>query len=63
MNMEGLDNVDWDRLFKIDKYYLEDDNNENKRFIRDQVGPDMPQACRNELEEQARRIESMFEYS
>ena len=58
MNLEGLD-VNWDRLFRLSKIYLEDDMAENMKFLRDQVGQDLPERIRTELQEQSKRIAGM----
>jgi phosphoenolpyruvate carboxykinase (GTP) len=57
MNLDGLDNFDWDELFSLPKHYWEDDMRESKRFLEDQVGVDVPKVIWDELESQTKRIQ------
>lgn len=57
MNLDGIDNFDWDELFSLPKHYWMDDMRESKRFLEDQVGIDVPQVIWDELNAQEKRIE------
>nr|CDS27807.1 phosphoenolpyruvate carboxykinase [Hymenolepis microstoma] len=58
LDMSNL-KCDWDAIFHLDKAYLLEDIDETTKFLDDQVGVDLPQAVRHELEEQKKRIEAM----
>ena len=58
MKLDGL-NIDWDKLFGLNKFYLDDDMAENMRFLRDQVGSDLPGKIKTELQAQKERIDAM----
>ena len=58
MKLDGL-NIDWDKLFGLNKFYLDDDMAENMRFLRDQVGTDLPGKIKTELQAQKERIDAM----
>lgn len=57
LNLEGLDDIKWDELFSLPKHYWEDDIAESRRFLQQQVGEDLPQVVKDELEAQAKRID------
>ena len=60
MNLEGL-NVDWKKLFSLPKHYWEDDMIESISFLKNQVGGDLPERIKAELQEQTKRIDCMLE--
>ncbi|KAL4234345.1 hypothetical protein ACF0H5_005995 [Mactra antiquata] len=62
INLEGLDKpVKWDELFSLPKHYWEDDMAESKRFLQLQVGEDLPEKVKQELDAQEKRInEELF---
>lgn len=59
LNMEGLPPIDWDALFCLPKDYWQDDAKEVRKFVEEQIGPDMPAAIRAELDAQEARIMAM----
>jgi phosphoenolpyruvate carboxykinase (GTP) len=60
INLKGIeDKVDWDQLFDLPKDYWQEDSKEVRKFMEDQIGPDMPAAIRAELDAQEQRIAAM----
>jgi len=59
INIDGLDNLNWDELFSLPKDYWVEDAKENRRWLEAQVGPDLPAEVRKELDEQEARINAM----
>jgi phosphoenolpyruvate carboxykinase (GTP) len=59
LHLEGLGNVNWDELFSVPKDYWTEDVKEVRHFLEEQVGPDLPQAVRAEMDAQEKRILSM----
>jgi len=59
VNMEGLTEVDWDRLFSLPKDYWIEDVMETKKFFDEQAGRDLPQGIVEELSQQEARITAM----
>jgi len=60
INLKGIeDQVQWDELFSLPKQYWQDDCKEVRKFIEDQIGPDLPAAVRAELDAQEQRINAM----
>ena len=57
INLDGLKDIKWDELMSLPKHYWEDDLRENRSFLNQQVGEDLPEPIRKELEQQAKRIE------
>lgn len=57
INMDGLGKINWEELFSLPKHYWTSDIEENIRFLDLQVGEDLPQAIRDELAVQKKRIE------
>lgn len=55
LNCEGID-VDWDKMFHIDKKYLLEDILETEKFLESQAGTDLPDTIRSELKKQEQRI-------
>jgi phosphoenolpyruvate carboxykinase (GTP) len=57
INLEGLDEpIDWDELFSLPKDYWVEDAKEIKKFMEEQVGPDLPPEIRAEMDAQEARI-------
>jgi phosphoenolpyruvate carboxykinase (GTP) len=60
INLSGLkDGVNWDELFSLPKQYWQEDVKETRQFLSDQVGEDLPQAVRDELNNLESRIDSL----
>ena len=60
INLKGIeDKVDWDQLFDLPKDYWQEDSKEVRKFMEEQIGPDMPAAIRAELDAQEQRIAAM----
>jgi phosphoenolpyruvate carboxykinase (GTP) len=59
LHLEGLDNVDWEQLFSVPKDYWQEDAKDVRRFMEEQVGPDLPATIRAEMDAQEKRIMSM----
>lgn len=59
INLDGLDNVAWDKLFSLPKDYWKEDIVETQKFLDEQVGSDLPEVISRELKSQQSRIESM----
>lgn len=58
IELTGL-SVDWKQLFSLPKSYWMEDIEETKKFLEEQVGSDLPQAIKDQLEQQQKRISSM----
>jgi phosphoenolpyruvate carboxykinase (GTP) len=59
INTDGINNLDWDELFSIPKDYWTEDVKEVRKFMEEQVGPDLPADVRAEMDAQEERIKSM----
>jgi phosphoenolpyruvate carboxykinase (GTP) len=58
LNLKGLD-VSWEDNFSLPKKYWEEDIQETKQFLQDQVGCDLPETIANEVRQQEERISCM----
>lgn len=56
---DGLGKVDWNQIFELPKGYWMEDIAETKRFLDEQVGSDLPEAIKIQLEQQEARISAM----
>jgi phosphoenolpyruvate carboxykinase (GTP) len=59
INLEGLGAINWDELFSLPKDYWTDDAKEVRQFFEQQVGPDLPEPVRAEMDQQEERINKM----
>jgi phosphoenolpyruvate carboxykinase (GTP) len=59
INIDGLGKLDWDAMFSIPKDYWVEDAKEVRQFMETQVGPDLPDAIRAEMDAQEARIIAM----
>jgi phosphoenolpyruvate carboxykinase (GTP) len=59
INLDGLPPVDWEELFSLPKQYWIDDAKEIRRWLENQVGPDLPPEVRAEMDAQEKRINEM----
>jgi len=59
IDLSGLGEIKWDELFALPKDYWVDDAKDVRRFLDEQVGPDLPTEIRAELDAQEKRILSM----
>ncbi|CAG9538756.1 unnamed protein product [Cercopithifilaria johnstoni] len=59
LNLEGLRDVNIKELLSIPKQYWEEDIRETRKFMKEQVGPDLPQEIQTEMEEQFKRITAL----
>ncbi|OWF37378.1 phosphoenolpyruvate carboxykinase [GTP]-like [Mizuhopecten yessoensis] len=57
LNVDGIEDFNWNELFSLPKHYWSDDARESRRFLEDQVGQDVPQEIWNQLNAQQTRIE------
>ena len=62
INTEGIpgDPVDWDALFALPRDYWLTDVAETRKYLEEQVGEDLPQAIRDELDELEKRLNDLF---
>jgi phosphoenolpyruvate carboxykinase (GTP) len=58
LNLKDLD-VSWEENFSLPKGYWEEDIQETKQFLEDQVGCDLPEAIAEEVRKQEERICAM----
>jgi phosphoenolpyruvate carboxykinase (GTP) len=58
LNLKGLD-VSWEENFSLPKSYWEEDIQETKQFLEDQVGCDLPETIAQEVKKQEERISFM----
>lgn len=58
INLDGLD-VDWDKLMAIPKDYWVSDIEETLTWLDGQLGDDLPQAIRQQIEKQKERINQL----
>jgi phosphoenolpyruvate carboxykinase (GTP) len=58
LNLKGLD-VSWEENFSLPKSYWEEDIQETKQFLQDQVGCDLPKTIANQVRQQEERISRM----
>ncbi|MFH4984287.1 hypothetical protein AB6A40_010996 [Gnathostoma spinigerum] len=60
INLEGLkDPVDMKELMSVPKDYWQEDAKEVRKFFEEQIGPDLPQEIRHEMDEQEKRINAL----
>lgn len=59
INIEGLGPVDMDEIFSLPTDYWNEDVEEIKTFLANQVGCDLPEVLRSELAKQEERIRQM----
>ena len=58
INLQGL-NVDWDKLMSIPKDYWLSDIEETSKWLDDQMGTDLPEDIRSQIEQQRQRLASL----
>jgi len=58
LNCDGL-NVDWNKMFDLPKDYWKDDIKETKNFLETEVGDDLPQGLKDQLDIMEKRISGM----
>ncbi len=58
-DLSGLDNVEWDKIFDLPKDYWTEDIRETKQFLDEQLGIDMPEVIKQQLDQQEERIKKM----
>jgi len=58
INLDGI-TVDWKALMDVPKQYWQDDAKEVRKFMEEQVGPDLPAEIRAEMDAQEQRIMAM----
>uniref|UniRef100_A0A1I7WNM7 phosphoenolpyruvate carboxykinase (GTP) n=1 Tax=Heterorhabditis bacteriophora TaxID=37862 RepID=A0A1I7WNM7_HETBA len=49
INLEGLGDVNWDELMSVPADYWKEDAKEIRKFLEEQVGPDLPAEIREEM--------------
>ncbi len=59
IDLSGLDNVEWEKMFSLPKEYWTEDIREAKQFLDDQVGCDLPEVIKQQLEQQEERINNL----
>uniref|UniRef100_A0A0R3RL79 Phosphoenolpyruvate carboxykinase [GTP] n=1 Tax=Elaeophora elaphi TaxID=1147741 RepID=A0A0R3RL79_9BILA len=59
LNLEGLQDINMKELLSIPKQYWVEDAQETKKFMEEQVGPDLPQEIQAEMEKQFKRIATL----
>ncbi|MCP9257927.1 Phosphoenolpyruvate carboxykinase [Dirofilaria immitis] len=59
LNLEGLKDINIKELLSVPKQYWMEDSKEIKKFMEEQVGPDLPQEIQTEMEEQFKRIAAL----
>lgn len=59
INLDGLGAINWDELFSLPADYWKEDAKEVRKFMEEQVGPDLPAAVRAEMDAQEQRIMAM----
>jgi len=58
INLEGL-NVDWDKLLSLPKDYWTSDIEETLTWLDGQLGDDLPQTIRQEIQNQKQRLSQL----
>jgi phosphoenolpyruvate carboxykinase (GTP) len=60
INMDGVDHpVPWEELMSVPKDYWHEDAKEVRKFIEAQIGPDLPEPIRKEMDAQEERIAAL----
>jgi phosphoenolpyruvate carboxykinase (GTP) len=59
LNLEGLDKVNFEELMSLPRDYWHEDAKSVRKFLEEQVGPDLPDAIRKEMDEQEKRIQTL----
>jgi len=59
LNLEGLKEVKIDELMSLPPDYWHEDADAVRQFLEEQVGPDLPDTIRKELDEQEKRIKAL----
>jgi phosphoenolpyruvate carboxykinase (GTP) len=55
-NLNGLDNVNWDELFRIDRPFWTEEVNSLRKYLKDNIGQDLPKELTEQLNELEARI-------
>ncbi|CAF3822666.1 unnamed protein product, partial [Rotaria sp. Silwood1] len=58
LNLQGL-NVEWDKLMALPKEYWAGDIEETLQWLDGQLGDDLPQAIREQIQQQKERLTQM----
>jgi len=59
LNVEGLDDIDMDELFNLPKDFWTQEVRDIEKYFDEQVGADLPNEVRDELNKLSKRIEKM----
>ncbi|CAD5218549.1 unnamed protein product [Bursaphelenchus okinawaensis] len=59
LNLDGLGDINMEELMSLPPEYWKDDAKAVRKFLEEQVGPDLPEILRKKLDEQEKRIESL----
>lgn len=59
VNLDGLPAIDMEALYSVPKDYWSEDSKEIRKFMEEQVGPDLPAEVRAEMDAQEQRIAAM----
>jgi phosphoenolpyruvate carboxykinase (GTP) len=59
VNTQGLPPIDMEELYRLPKDYWVQDAKEVRKWLEEQVGPDLPAAVRAEMDAQEQRINAM----
>jgi phosphoenolpyruvate carboxykinase (GTP) len=59
LNTEGLSNINWNNMFSLPKEYWQEDIQETKKFLDTEVGEDLPEQIKKELDKMEQRINKM----
>ncbi|CAF4950389.1 unnamed protein product, partial [Rotaria sp. Silwood1] len=58
LNLQGL-NVEWDKLMALPKEYWTGDIEETLQWLDGQLGDDLPQAIREQIQQQKERLSKL----
>ncbi|CAB05600.1 Phosphoenolpyruvate carboxykinase [GTP] [Caenorhabditis elegans] len=59
INLEGLGEVNWDELMSVPADYWKQDAQEIRKFLDEQVGEDLPEPVRAEMDAQEKRVQTL----
>lgn len=60
LNLKGLDQLSWDKMFSLPKDYWLEDVEETRNFFEQQVGIDLPTPVSQQLDQLETRIKDML---
>jgi phosphoenolpyruvate carboxykinase (GTP) len=55
-NLDGLDSINWDELFRIDRPFWAEETASLRKYLNDNIGSDLPKEIREQLDQLESRV-------